>query len=170
MPFGVFEGENFLAIRDDLFLETNNLLETTDVFYLSFQPGIKEQLKITPIIRTGTISLINEDKTFYIDGHAFPGNSGSPVFFKSSNITQSSRTTMDLVPESGSLLGVISSYIPYQDVAISQQTGEPRVIFEENTGLSIVFSISYVKEILDSAPYKEQLKRAGLINGRSGQI
>jgi hypothetical protein len=28
------------------------------------------------------ISLINEDKTFYIDGAAFPGNSGGLVFLK----------------------------------------------------------------------------------------
>ena len=44
-------------------------------------------------------------------------------------------------------------------MAISTQTGRPRVIFEENTGLSRVWSVPFIKEILDLDIFKEQLDK-----------
>jgi V8-like Glu-specific endopeptidase len=52
------------------------------IFSLYPQPGIRIRQRISPIIRTGTISVMNDDRTFYIDAAAFPGNSGSPVFLR----------------------------------------------------------------------------------------
>ena len=53
-----------------------------DIFFISHQPGIENPNKVNPVIQNGTVSLMNEDKTFYIDAAAFPGNSGGPVFIK----------------------------------------------------------------------------------------
>ena len=39
------------------------------------------------------------------------------------------------------LIGVVSGYVPYEDVAISAQTNRPRVIFEENSGMAVVIPI-----------------------------
>ena len=50
----------------------------------------------------------------------------------------------------GKLVGIIGSYLPYLDVAISEQTKRPRVVFEENTGLSKVWSTSLISEIISS--------------------
>jgi hypothetical protein len=161
LPVGLdSEKDDVKVMPNDLFLTSDSLFELYDVFFLSYQPGVKPGAKLSPIIRTGTISLINEDKTFYIDAAAFPGNSGSPVFLKPSPIRfdgQSISIGGDKL--GGKFVGIIGEYIPYEEVAISTQTGRPRVVFEENTGLSRVWSVSFITTILQSNAFKGQLKR-----------
>lgn len=83
IPFGLdTKVDDVKTIPDNLFLGTERLFELYDVFFLSYQPGIQPQRRIAAVVRNGTISLINDDQTFYIDASAFPGNSGSPVFLK----------------------------------------------------------------------------------------
>ncbi|RPI80194.1 MAG: hypothetical protein EHM41_23185, partial [Chloroflexi bacterium] len=74
------------VVPDTMFVTVDRIFELYDIYFLSYQPGIEIQNQVIPIIRSGTVSLINKDKTFYIDGFAFPGNSGSPVFLKPSPI------------------------------------------------------------------------------------
>ena len=151
---------DFLVIPDDSFLGIDSLSELYDIFFLSFQPGVEYGTKIIPIIRSGTISRINEDKTLFVDAAAFPGNSGSPVFLKHSPIRFGEKgISIGKDPIGGKFIGVIGEYIPYKEVAISVQTGLPRVIFEENTGLSKVWSVGYLKQIIESAEFVEQLDR-----------
>ncbi|GAG99454.1 unnamed protein product, partial [marine sediment metagenome] len=59
----------------------------------------------------------------------------------------------------GKFIGIIGEYIPYREIAISTQTGRPRVIFEENTGLSRVWSVPFIREILELGIFKEQLNK-----------
>ena len=130
-------------------------------FFLSYQPEInKQEKKIAPIIRSGIISLINDDKTFYIDGPAFPGNSGSPLFLKPS-LRRVGEKDINLANNSldWKFVGIIGSYVPYREVAISTQTGRPRVIFEENTGLSKVWSVDFIKQIEESKKFKAQINK-----------
>lgn len=147
------------VIPEKLFVTVENLFELYDIFFLSFQPGVEIKNEVSPIIRTGVISRIDKDKTFYIDGSAFPGNSGSPVFFKPSPITfREEGITLSGNELGGKFIGIIGAYVPYSEYAVSLQTGKPRVIFEENTGLSLVWSVDYLKEILKSEPFKRQLR------------
>lgn len=44
-------------------------------------------------------------------------------------------------------MGLVASYLSYQDIAISQQTGKPRLVSEENSGLANVIPIDAVIEI-----------------------
>ena len=48
------------------------------------------------------------------------------------------------------LVGVVASYIPYRDVAVSQQTGRARVVFEDNSGLASVVPIQYLIDLIGS--------------------
>lgn len=155
-----FNNEDIKVIPENLFFDVMELSELTDVFFLSFQPGVPTK-SVQPIIRSGSVSRINDDHTFYIDGSVFPGNSGSPVFVKPSPVRYDSSGGISLGGDAigGKFLGVIGSYIPYQEVAISQQTGRPRVIFEENTGLSVIWSITRLKEIFLSPEFKDQINR-----------
>jgi hypothetical protein len=161
IPFGLDpQKDDVKVIPDNLFFLPDSLFELYDVFFLSYQPGVKFQRKVAPIIRGGTISIINEDKTFHIDAFAFPGNSGSPVFLKPSPIRFDEKgISIGGNQLGGKFIGIIGEYIPYQEVAISTQTGRPRVVFEENTGLSKVWSVTFIREILESSAFGEQLNK-----------
>ena len=161
IPFGLDpQKDDVKTIPENLFLRSDRLFELYDVFFLSYQPGIQLQKKVSPVIRNGTISLINEDKTFYIDASAFPGNSGSPVFLKPSPIRFDGRgISIGGDQLGGKFIGIIGEYLPYQEVAISTQTGRKRVVFEENTGLSRVWSVNFIREIVESNTFKQQLDK-----------
>jgi hypothetical protein len=161
IPFGLeVEKDDVMTIPDNLFFATDNLFELDDVFFLSHQPGIETTNRISPVIRQGIISLINEDKTFYIDGAAFPGNSGSPVFLKPLPIRFGKEgISIGADQLGGKFIGIIGEYLPYREVAISLQTKRPRVVFEENTGLSKVWSVDFINGILRSNHFQRQLDR-----------
>ena len=74
LPFHYDPNNDDIEAVPDNFFFSDKLYEVYDVFFLSYQPGVKIEQKILPIIRGGTISLINEDNTFFIDGASFPGN------------------------------------------------------------------------------------------------
>lgn len=144
--------DDVVAIPERATLKSNKLTETEDVIFLSYQPGISLE-KVSPIIRRGMISRFNHNNTFYIDGFAFPGNSGSPVLLKArlTDIASSKNNPALLV-------GVIGAYIPYSEEAISLQTGKTRVIFEDNTGLSIVWPIEKILELTLKKQFKLQVE------------
>ena len=160
IPFGLnAEKDDVRTIPETLFLGVEKLFELYDIFFLSYQPGVKHQKKICPVTRTGTISLINDDRTFYVDAFAFPGNSGAPVFLKPS-LLRPDRPSKFTVDKLGwKFVGIIGDYITYREPAISLQTGRPRVIFEENTGLSRVWSVSFINEIIESEEFNKQLSK-----------
>ncbi|MFA5500027.1 MAG: serine protease [Candidatus Omnitrophota bacterium] len=161
LPFPIdLQTDDVKFVPENLFTSPDKIFELYDVFFLSYQPAGEFETKISPIFRVGAISSINDDKTFYVDAFAFPGNSGSPVFLKPSPIRfYKGGITMGKDFLGGTFIGIIGEYIPYQEVAVSAQTGRPRVMFEENTGLSKVWSVDYIKQILDSDSFKEQLNR-----------
>ncbi len=161
IPFGLDpQKDDAKVIPESLFLPSDRLFELYDVFFLSYQPGVEFKKRISPIFRSGTISIINEDKTFYVDASAFPGNSGSPVFLKPSPIRFDEQTiSIGRDQLGGKFVGIIGEYIPYEEVAISIQTRRPRVIFEENIGLSKVWSVGFVKEIIESDTFRKQLDK-----------
>jgi len=161
IPFGLDpQNDDVKIIPENMFLAADRLFEVYEVFFLCYQPGIQPLKKITPVIRSGTISLINDDKTFYIDASAFPGNSGSPVFLKPSPIRfDKGNISIGVDSIGGKFIGIIGEYLPYQEVAISTQTRRPRVIFEENTGLSKVWSVTFIREIVESETFRKQLDK-----------
>jgi hypothetical protein len=157
IPFGLDTiSDDVKFVPNNFFLSADQLYEGYDVFFLSFQPGIEIEQRISPILRVGTISLMSGDNTFYIDAATFPGNSGSPVFLKPSLMYQGAKIS---TVGGGRFIGLIGGYVPYQEVAFSSQTGRPRVVFEENTGLSKVWSASFINEIIDSDAFKEQVAK-----------
>jgi hypothetical protein len=153
------ENDDARVLSEDMFVNFEEVVETSDVFFVSYQPGISNLVtdtKVHPIIRKGSIARVNKNKTIYIDGSVFPGNSGSPVFILPSPIRYTSKgVNIGNDNIGGKFLGIISQYMPYSEVAISQQTGRPRIIFEENTGLSLLFSNEFVLEISETDDCKE---------------
>ena len=161
--------DDLMIIPAEGFLRPEGLVELLDVFFLTFQPEIDVTERIAPVVRAGVISLMNEDRTFFIDGFAFPGNSGSPVFLRPVPIRFGEKGPVIGGDETGGkLIGVIGEYVPYREVAVSRQTGRPRVVFEENTGLSRVWSVGFIQQIAQSEACREQIDR--LTQGGSGSI
>jgi len=112
--------------------------------------GAKQQYVIS---RQGCIARIRD----YIDGHAldflvdspvFPGNSGGPVIIAPETLSiDGTKPKLN-----ANLIGVVKSYISYQDNAVSQQTGQLRVSFQENSGLTNVEPVDHIKETILIAP------------------
>jgi hypothetical protein len=100
-------------------------------------------------VRSGTLARVRDllartSKIFLVDAFVFPGNSGGPVILKPEAIAIEG-TKAQIAPY---LIGIVQAYVPYQDVAVSLQTGRPRVIFEENAGLAAVHPVDFIEETI----------------------
>ena len=145
LDFITFDNESFL-IKDLKSLETT---EGDGVFVLGYPMGIVGNTRQYVILRGGVIARIHDmlegfNTDFIIDAPVFPGNSGGPVIIKP-ELTSIEGTKAN---KESRLIGLVKSYIPYSDVAISPQTGRPRVVFEENTGLTNVEPVDYIIETI----------------------
>lgn len=119
------------------------------VYILGFPMGIAGEERNYIITRRGSIARISDflegvQPTYLIDALIYPGNSGGPVFSALDSTalegTQAQTATY--------LIGVVRAYLPYDDVAVSQQTKQPRIVFEENSGLADVVPIDRVDETI----------------------
>ena len=115
------------------------------VFVLGFPMGLTGNTHSAVVVREGIIARIEDllyfgGESFLIDSFVFPGNSGGPVLLKPELIsipgTQNHPASY--------LIGVVDAYQPYREPAVSPQTQETRVIFEENSGLAAILPIDYV--------------------------
>jgi hypothetical protein len=159
IPFPIHKETSTKRIQRNLISGIDQVSLLDDVFFLAYQPDIDID-RVDPIIRIGSISFINKDKSFYIDGTVFPGNSGSTVFMKPSpHFLKGTEYFLTPNPLNFHLLGIISSYISYEDRAVSLQTMKERIIFEENTGLSRAFSCTLIDEIGNLDRCREQSER-----------
>ena len=121
--------------------------EGDGVFILGFPMRLVGGERNYPIVRQGVVARIRDflggnSSEFLIDAFVFPGNSGGPVVLRPESITIEGTKAQG----TARLLGVVRSFETYQDIAISQQTKRPRIIFEENSGLATVIPMDYVKE------------------------
>ena len=133
----------------------NQVSEGDGVFVLGFPLGESGEERNYAIVRQGIIARIQDwlkatARTFLIDASIFPGNSGGPVLLKP-EITSIRGTTSN---DKCALIGMVSSYLPYREVAVSQQTGLPRMIFEENSGLGRVVPHDVIQEAVELAVAK----------------
>ena len=127
--------------------------EGDGVYVLGFPQGnIGTENRNFVIVRQGCVArvqdwLSGERQNILIDAPVYPGNSGGPVVLKPESIAvQNTKSNSRAY-----LVGMVESYIPYQDTAISPQTGRPRVVFEENSGLANVIPGDVLLETIEMA-------------------
>lgn len=133
-------------------MKTTGLTEGDRVFILGFPMGLVSAERQYVICRGGYLARIRDyldDKAsdYLVDGMVFPGNSGGPVVLCPSALAITGTNTID----KSDLIGIVKSYVPYNDVAISQQTKRPRVVFEENSGLTAVEPYDAIRETVELA-------------------
>ncbi len=131
-------------------LKKAGMSEGDFVFVMGFPMGLVGEERNTVIVRGGVIARIRETlarptKGYMVDTIVFPGNSGGPIITKPETVAiQGTRPQ-----KSASLIGIVASYVPYKDVAVSQQTGNIRVIFEENSGLAEAYSVDCIDQTIN---------------------
>lgn len=147
MKFGIFKSDTDIVTKDNM--KKHGLSEGDFIYALGFPVGLVSKDRQHVVVRSGIISRVrdlyeNRSTDFTVDAFVFPGNSGGPVITKPEVISIQGTTPF----KQAALVGIIKSYIPYRDVATSKQTGRPRVIFEENTGLSLVEPVDHILETI----------------------
>jgi len=92
-----------------------------------------------PIAKAGMVS-VSPDSTgyYYIDSNVFPGYSGSAAVIPPGPTIAGGGLTIGGRSALPRLAGVLVGYVPYCDTAVSKQTERPRVVFEENSGITLV--------------------------------
>jgi len=152
-----FNGEDLFYAKD---FSTKNISTGDGLFVLGFPMRISGKARNFVIVRHGIIARVDEEVLengfFYIDASAYPGNSGGPVIHKPEVLAISGTTSNS----SAGLIGVISSGETYSDTAISEQTGEARIIFTEQTGLVRVVPTELIFEIIDRADTPQKTEEA----------
>lgn len=136
------------AMLDLAGLEAAQITGGDTVFTLGFPMGLAGDEKKYAIVRAGVIARLDREiieKTggFLIDCAVFPGNSGGPVILPTEMHTLGPEQPRRRVH----VIGIVSGYLPYEDVAISQQSKTPRVSFIENSGLASVVPLDAVHEL-----------------------
>lgn len=119
------------------------------IFVLGFPLGIRGDSRNFAIVKNGIIARYDEELLnehyFFVDSTTYPGNSGGPVIFRPEVVSIQGTTSINRA----GLIGVISAGISYSEVAISQQTKRPRIVFEEQTGIVKVVPIDSVNETIE---------------------
>lgn len=145
IPFPFRKGEeDILKISMSLFEDFKDMSEGDDVFFLGFPLGITTQRRITPLVRSGIVSLKKEDYSFLIDANVFPGNSGSPVFLRPSVIDWKTRSIGKMTPPK--LIGVVDSSLMW---------GKDK----KSASLAHVCSTNLILEVLNSAEFQTTYNR-----------
>lgn len=162
--------DNALTLAD---MKKTGVCDGTITYVLGFPVGIDNKLVDNifkdPICRIGCIAKIehlyhpaNKDNKYLIDCTVFPGNSGGPVINRpelvSLNGTNSNSSSM--------LIGIVSAYLPYREVLYSRQTERNRMVTEENSGLTIVFPVDSISEVVEI----ERTRCTGLQTNQSMQL
>lgn len=127
----------------DIQLSADGLILGQDVYFLGF-PYIGSSLRYQPekinhgfplpFIKKATLSK-TEDRLFYLDGHNNPGFSGGPIIFWNYETSKHQ------------VLGVISRYIPQFGKVASVEDSRD-LLYHENSGIAIGYSIEFVIEFL----------------------
>ncbi len=147
MKFSYFKSESNILVKQDMI--DQQVSEGDFIYVLGFPMGMMPSDRQHVIVRGGIIARIRDvfesrSDSFTIDSLVFPGNSGGPVIIKPEVTSIQGTTAMN----KAALIGIVKSYIPYTDVAISQQTGKARITFEENSGLANVETVDKIIETI----------------------
>ena len=160
-PYNFFQSdEHFMTTHE---MAEAGVSEGDFVYVLGFPLGIASKLRHFVIARSGCIAriqpaLIQDDKDYLVDAMIFPGNSGGPVVYKPEIISIGDTHS---VTKPG-LIGIVASYLTYSDTAISRQTGQARVVFEENSGLAVIHPVDFVLETIECAFQSSTIKEENI--------
>jgi len=158
LNFGALASENSFTLEQ---MRDAGVFEGDSVYIVGFPMGLNTPAMQYAIVRFGCVARIRDAYDakrgpFLVDASVFPGNSGGPVFLRPEVAALQGTKAIG----ESKLVGIVHAYVPYIDAAISQQTGRPRVIFEENSGLARVESVDRILEACAAAQAQWDLRAA----------
>jgi len=133
-PIGMIERSNIEGLGEE-------------VFYIGFPMGLGLGEQIIPILRRGSISAYMDDGRVLVEGNAFPGSSGSPVWLKPEALTLQPGG-IAIGPAPITLVGTVSCMLPYQDG-----------IQEENSALFYIEPSHRLMELFETESCQGQSER-----------
>lgn len=142
---------DIITIPFEKFIGKDEISPGTPALILGFPMGLRSEKFTKPIVRKAMVALVDND-LLLIDGFVFPGNSGGPIFYMPS--FQVGGIKLKNYVDDQRLIGLVSSYIPYSDTAISTQTKRPRITFEENSGLTIGIPSNDIISLINSLDFE----------------
>jgi S1-C subfamily serine protease len=158
------ENLNIKYLKKDMGINVENITnsnigEGDSIYVVGFPIGIVNDQQNATLVRNGSIAQIHNlingnNNEFIIDASVFPGNSGGPVFLKPEPIVGIGHSYAE--PK---LIGIVHSYYTYRDKAVSPQTLQPRVLFEENSGLGAVYPVDTIEKSIKK--YYEDVTKIG---------
>jgi S1-C subfamily serine protease len=157
--FAFFKSDQHVADRKSL--EDLGFTEGDFGYILGFPMGLVGAKRSFVIVRQGAIARIRDylagaSKEILMDCMIFPGNSGGPAVTKPEAMSIQGTKSQS----AAYLIGVVTQSISYRDVAISQQTKQPRVVFEDNSGLASIVPIQYLVELIQSLQPSPDIEEA----------
>ena len=135
---------NDIDVLDPFDMAEIEFREGSEIYVLGFPLGLVDASNNYVIARQGIVARILDwyegiSRAYLIDSLNYPGNSGGPVITK----------------HNSRLVGMVSAYLPFQDIARSQQTSKPMMSTYENSGLAIVMPPSAIEETIELALGRE---------------
>ena len=132
-------------------LRDNGVDEGALIHMLGYPMGLVNVQSSLPICRLGCIARMSEaqiveQRNMLIDVQNFPGNSGSPIILRPELV--SIHGTKNLLRSV--LVGIIHSYIPYEEKLFNTQTNKVVEIKSENSGIAYAHPFEFIREIIDS--------------------
>lgn len=148
VSYSFFQSNNHLMRIDEM--GQRGVSEGDFVYVLGFPMGIVAEDRQYVIARSGIIARLRDtlekhSKDFLIDAMVFPGNSGGPVIYKPEIISIEGTKSVT----TPSLIGIVSGYLTFKETALSEQTGLPRIVFEENSGLATVVPVDDIMKTIE---------------------
>lgn len=141
---------DYASILQSVFLPLKQVEPGAPLFIIGFPMGMRSEEYATPILRRAIVARVDPNNII-ADGFVFPGNSGGPVVYEPT--LRLGKIFKTSILQGDWLVGMVSSYISYQDVAVSKQTNRPRITFEENAGLFNVLPAEIILELLQSPDF-----------------
>lgn len=146
--FAYFAGDKHILTLKHM--QQMGMSEGDFIYVLGFPMGFVAPDRQYVVARSGSVARLRDTMEgrcvdYLIDAFVFPGNSGGPVITKPEIVSIDGTHPVS----QSALIGIITGYVPFTDVAISQRTQRPRIVFEENSGLAAVVPSDYILETVD---------------------
>ena len=148
LAFSAFNIDEHGMTSDEL--RNEGVDEGSLIHMLGFPMGLVNINSTLPICRLGCVARMSaaqiaETRNILVDIQNFPGNSGSPIVTRPEIVSISGTKSLN----KSMLLGIVHSYIPYQETLMNTQTKQVVEIRSENSGIAKVHPVELIREVVD---------------------